>query len=123
MGGVIFCDTYALYEFIKGNKNYVKYFKNYEIVITRLNQIELFYKILREFGLETAKKYYFYFESYVGNLDYNIIEKAMLFRLQNKKQDLSYTDCIGYAFSILSNIKFLTGDKEFENLPNVEFVK
>ncbi len=33
------------------------------------------------------------------------------------------TDCIGYIFAKQLGIKFLTGDKEFENLDNVEFVK
>ena len=33
------------------------------------------------------------------------------------------TDCIGYILAKNIGIKFLTGDKEFENLDNVEFVK
>ena len=33
------------------------------------------------------------------------------------------TDCIGYIMAKKLNIKFLTGDKEFENFLNVEFVK
>ena len=51
------------------------------------------------------------------------IKNAMKFRLANKKKKLSYADCIGYQLAKEHGLKFLTGDKEFENLPNVEFVK
>ena len=32
-------------------------------------------------------------------------------------------DCIGYILAKRLSIKFLTGDKEFEKLDDVEFVK
>jgi predicted nucleic acid-binding protein len=32
-------------------------------------------------------------------------------------------DCISYALANRLGIKFLTGDMQFEGLPNVEFVK
>ena len=51
------------------------------------------------------------------------IKQAMVFRLANKKEDLSYVDCIGYAFSQQNLIKFLTGDRRFESKIGVEFVK
>ena len=44
-------------------------------------------------------------------------------RIIMKKRNVSMTDCIGYILSKQLGIKFLTGDKEFENFPNVEFVK
>jgi len=47
----------------------------------------------------------------------------MEFRVQNIKKDTSITDCISYFMAKNLGIKFLTGDKEFENLENVEFVK
>jgi len=47
----------------------------------------------------------------------------MTFRALNKKRNLSYVDCIGYIIAKQRNIKFLTGDKEFEYMENVEFVK
>ena len=37
--------------------------------------------------------------------------------------NLSYVDYIGYILAKQRNVKFLTGDKEFENMDNVEFVK
>jgi predicted nucleic acid-binding protein len=47
----------------------------------------------------------------------------MKFRKKNKKRNLSYADCIGYIYALKNNLIFLTGDKEFEDLKNVEFVK
>ncbi len=118
-----FFDTYAFYEFINGNKKYIKYFKNYAIITTRFNLIELFYILLKDFDLETTRKYYKEFIPFTIEFSDEVIEKAMLFRLKHKKQDLSYIDCMGYIYSILNGIKFLTGDKEFKNFPNIEFVK
>ena len=39
------------------------------------------------------------------------------------KRKPSYIDCIGYMVAKRLNIKFLTGDKDFEDLDNVKFVK
>lgn len=55
--------------------------------------------------------------------DQNVIEGASRFKLQYKKRNLSMTDCIGYILAKKLGIKFLTGDKEFEDMENVEFVK
>ena len=38
-----FLDTYALYEIIEGNENYIEYTKNVAIVTTKINIMELFY--------------------------------------------------------------------------------
>jgi uncharacterized protein len=43
--------------------------------------------------------------------------------LKRKKRKLSIPDCIGYVVAKREGAKFLTGDKEFENFSNVEFVK
>ena len=43
--------------------------------------------------------------------------------LKEKGLNISYIDAIGYTISLERGIKFLTGDKEFKNLPNVEFIK
>lgn len=119
-----FLDTYAIIEFLKGNENYIKFFKQTNIT-TRLHLMELYYKSLRDFGKKLADKFYARFLDYAIDFDDGIIKEAMEFRLnmKNKGKDLSYTDCIGYILAKKKKVKFLTGDKEFKNLPNVEFVK
>ena len=47
----------------------------------------------------------------------------MEFRVKNIKKDISITDYVGYFMAKNLGVKFLTGDKEFENFENVEFVK
>ena len=121
MGSFVF-DTYALLEIIAGNPNYEKYL-NSEIIINNFIFAELCYKLIRENGLEKANFYVEKYKHFVIEVDADTIKNAMLFRANNKKKNLSGTDCIGYALALKLKIKFLTGDKEFEKLENVEFVR
>ena len=122
MTELIYFDTYALFEIIKGNSNYEKY-KTATIIITRLNLFELFYGILKDYGetaaLDTLKRYS---DQYIDFDNETIIEAAKL-RLLKKKQRLSMTDCIGYVTARKYGINFLTGDIQFKDMPGVEFVK
>ena len=52
-----------------------------------------------------------------------ILINAMKFRRENKSQNFSFFDCVGYLYAKEVNVKFVTGDKEFRNLPHVEFIK
>ncbi len=63
-----------------------------------------------------------YFELAV-DFDKDIVEHAAKLKLINKKWNLSMTNCIGYITARRLGIKFLTGDRQFKNLPDVEFVK
>ena len=85
--------------------------------------MELYYGLIVKYDEKTANSLYEKFSPYCVNIDDNTIKKAMMFRALNKKRDLSYVDCIGYILAKQRNIKFLTGDKEFEGMENVEFVK
>jgi len=119
----LFFDTYALYEIIEGSENYINYIKNIAVVTTKLNLMELYYGLLIKHNEKTANHFYNKFLPYCTGIDNDTIKKAMMFKSLNKKKDLSYVDCVGYIISKQRNIKFLTGDKEFEDMENVEFVK
>ncbi|MBI4452024.1 PIN domain-containing protein [Candidatus Woesearchaeota archaeon] len=119
----LFYDTYALLEIIKGNLNYKEYLKNVAIVTTKLNLMELYYSLYIMHGLETAEFYYQKYFPFAVEIPDSLVKKAVIFRAENKKKDLSYVDCIGYVLAIGHKIKFLTGDKQFEKMENVEFVK
>ena len=117
-----FFDTYAVIEIIKGNKNYA-FFSEKQIITSINNLIETYYHLLREEGEKFAKEI-------VSKLDITLLEiteeiafESAYFRYQNRKKKFSYIDCIGYICALKNNMKFLTGDKEFEHLNNVEFVK
>lgn len=118
-----FYDTYALIEIIRGNENYKSYSKDVGIVTTGLNLMELYYRLYVLFGIETAEFYYQKYKIFAIDVDDTTLKKAMIFKAENKNKDLSYADCIGYIFANEKKIKFLTGDKQFKNLSNVEFVK
>ena len=117
-----FFDTYAFIEILNGNPNYTKY-KTTEIVTSKFNLIELYYIILLRFNKEKADEIYDQLLKYVIYVDDFTIKEAMVFRAKNKSKKLSYIDCIGYIIAKMNNLRFLTGDKQFEKIDNVEFVK
>ena len=118
-----FYDTYALLEIITGNENYNKYVKNTGIATTKLNLMELFYRLYILHGIEIAEFYYQKYLPFVVEISDSLIKKAAIFRAENKKKDLSYVDCVGYILALEHKIKFLTGDSQFKDMENVEFVK
>lgn len=59
----------------------------------------------------------------VASFDENVVTAANKFGFRNKSKELSTADCIGYAYALKNDLIFLTGDKEFAGLPNVEFVR
>ena len=116
-----FFDTYAIIEIIKGNEKYE--FVNENTIITSVtNLAELYYALLLEKKKEIV-------DTIIKKLNLQLVEitsqdaiEAAYFRYKNKKLFLSYIDCLGYVLALKSNLNFLTGDKGFKNLKNVEFV-
>ena len=117
-----FLDTYALIEILNKNKNYEPYKKGH-LITTKFNLMELHYFLLRNVGKKDADFHYNRLLDMVVEITDEIIKKSNEFKLLNKKRKLSYIDCIGYIIAKMSTVKFLTGDNQFENLENVEFVK
>ena len=118
----LFFDSYAFFEILKGNLNYEPY-KNCRIITTKLNIFELYFGLLRDVDEQSAEKYLDKYYPFVLDFDKDIIIEAAKMRLRLRNRNISMTDCIGYILSLKLKIKFLTGDKEFENFKNVEFVK
>lgn len=114
-------DTYAIMEIIGKNSSYEKYLDD-DIIINDFIFAELCYNLIKEKhpGLnEVLEKY----SQHISHAEPQTIKKAMEFRLNWKDRNVSITDCIGYIMAKDLGIKFLTGDKEFKDLDNVEFVK
>ena len=116
-----FYDSYAVIEYFKGNQKYAKYFEQNDGVLTHMNLMEIHHSILRQFSEKDADDVAKTFGQFISIPSLEEIIMASKFRLQNK--DVSFVDAIGYICAKNNGIKFLTGDKEFEKLPNVEFVK
>lgn len=117
-----FYDTYAMVEIALGNPAYNDYLKA-GVVTTAFQLYEMYYALLRLFGKEKAEKYFERYIDYSQDFGYNVLKKASEFKLKHKTKKLSYADCQGYMIALELGIPFLTSDKEFKGLPNVEYVK
>ncbi len=119
---MMFFDSYAIIEMLDGNEKFKKY--STEIIFTNvLNLSEVFYSLLRRVDLRTANYLIESFDFEFIEVTRDVALGAATFKYENKKRKLSYADCIGYITSLKKGMKFLTGDKEFKNFDNVEFVK
>tara|TARA_Y100000310_G_scaffold343192_1_gene449725 strand:- start:176 stop:547 length:372 start_codon:yes stop_codon:yes gene_type:complete len=115
-------DTYALMEIIGGNPKFIDYLK-IEFVITEEILAEFYYVLLRDHDEKTAEYWFNKLEGYSVSVNRFILKEAVKFRYDHRKQDVSFFDAVGYIYSVKHNMLFVTGDKEFEDLDNVEFVK
>lgn len=117
---VYFFDTYAFFEIIRGNPKYAKY-KSTIPITTVFNLAELNYGLKKETDSREADKLTESYKYALVEVTLEDIKQAM--DLKTKKRVLSIPDAIGYTIAKKYNLKFLTGDEEFRNVPNVEFVK
>lgn len=117
-----FFDTYAIVEILDGNADYKKYVSK-SVTITIYNLAEIYWHAINEYNQEQADEIYKKYKDAVIDIDDETLKEAIKFRKEHKKKDLSYADCIGYIYAKRHNMKFLTGDKGFEGIGNVEFVK
>lgn len=114
-------DTYALMEILHNNPQYLPYV-DHTPIINQFILAEFCYHLYKE----SAEDVNHYMDTYAPSaqpVDTDLIKEAMEFRYTHRKQKLSMTDCIGYIHAKQLGVKFLTGDKEFEGMENVEFVK
>ncbi len=118
-----FFDSYAVVEIIKNNPNYDKY-NDFAINTSTINVSEVYYFLLRTYDKKTAdyliKKTNF---KLINIIKLEMALEASNLKFQNRKEKLSYIDCIGYVIAKMLNMKFLTGDEKFRKKENVEFVK
>lgn len=117
-----FHDTYAIIELMEGNLSYSQ-FRDFKVTTSILNVGEVYTIFLRNEGKSKADLWFENFTFDLVDITPQVIVEAAYFRYINRKKDLSITDAVGYTLSLKHNLKFLTGDRQFENMPNVEFVK
>ncbi|MBI2597851.1 MAG: PIN domain-containing protein, partial [Candidatus Diapherotrites archaeon] len=101
------------------NEAYSK-FLSFQAITTIFNLAELNFALKRE-GKQDADRTTKEYEQLLVEVIVDDIFNAMDLRITNRK--LSAADAIGYTVALRYNAKFLTGDKEFAKMPNVEFVK
>jgi len=118
-------DTYAVLEYISGNRKYARYFEEDYGFLTVLNLMEIYYAVLSRFGEEAAEEAYSATETFLREFDEKDVKESMKLRLKLRRRELniSYADALGYHLSLKLKVKFLTGDIVFKGLENVEFVR
>lgn len=115
-----FFDTYAFFEILRGNPRYERY-KNAAIVTTIFNLAELASGLKKEISEPLADEYVDKYWMFVVDITRDDVKKATNLKVKRKK--MSIPDCIGYTVAQRLQIQFLTGDDDFKDLQNVEFVK
>jgi predicted nucleic acid-binding protein len=117
-----FFDTYALFEILRGNAAYDR-FQADGFITTKLNLLEFHYRALELYGERFADTT---FQKLLPNtivIPDAVLLRASKLKRREKKRRLSYVDCIGYELAQTNALPFLTGDKEFRDMPGVEFVR
>ena len=122
-GNKLFYDTYALYAIATGEESYRDFVKGFSIVTTLMNLYELYYLLVKEGKKELAEEFFNRLVNNCVDIKPENVKKSAKFRFREIKRKLSYLDCLGYIVAKDIDVKFLTGDSGFEELPNVEFVK
>jgi predicted nucleic acid-binding protein len=122
----LFADTYALIELLKGNPNYEDYSQAY-LVATEFNIFELTYALFRDFGRDEAAKVVSLMRDRIEIVlteDSDYLSASEFRKSANRTgKKLSLVDALGYSCSRKLGIRFLTGDKEFSEMENVEYIK
>lgn len=117
-----FFDTYAIIEMEKGSLSYER-FKEFKIVTSVLNIGETYQLILKKHGKFIADKWYKESNFELLEISSDVMVEAIYFRFINRGINLSLVDCVGYILSLRNNLKFLTGDRAFKGMKNVELVR
>jgi len=115
-------DTYALVEMSKENDKFL-HLKNYDFVITNMTMAEFYGVLYNRFDKITADYWNRKFKTFCVPVSQEILLKAAMLKVDLKKQGVSLIDCVGYTFALENNMDFVTGDKEFEKMKNVQFMK
>jgi predicted nucleic acid-binding protein len=118
---VFVADTYALIELVLGNPSYKRFLES-ELVVTDFVLTEFYYYCLRYYGEVKAAELLEKHLPLRTRITPQTIELAGALRFTYKRENLSYTDCIGWALSNELGVPFLTGDKAFRDKQGVEFV-
>jgi predicted nucleic acid-binding protein len=115
-------DTYALSEISKDNPNYTPIYEQ-EFIIAEPILAEFYYVLYRDHDEETAIYWLEKLRSFAKPVPFYIWIKAVKYKKEHNKEDLSFFDCVGYMFAIENGYTFVTGDRQFEKKKGVRFIK
>ncbi len=122
MAEMFYLDTSALVDVAKGDKRLRAYIAQ-DFVINDITLAEFYNVMLRDYDEQTADYWFRRVSSNSRPVTKELLVEAVKFRRHNKAKNLSFFDAVGYVYAVKNRHAFLTGDKDFEGLPGVEFVK
>jgi predicted nucleic acid-binding protein len=114
-------DTYALVEVIGNNPAYEGLIDD-TTVITDIILAEFFYTLSRKHDVRTAEFWQRRFEPYCRPVTRDILLQSVRFRLENRKENLSFFDCVGYIYAREHGMRFVTGDRAFKGKKGVLYI-
>jgi hypothetical protein len=124
--GRYYYDSYAMVEFVRMNVQYRPFFEKHTGMTTKINLMEVYFALLKSIGHPAALDSINHFSRYLVDFDIDDIANAMKLRVEltnRRRLNASYADALGYHLAKKNQIPFLTGDRAFERLEGVEFVK
>ena len=122
MSKKFYFDTYALVEISKGNPQFDKYKSNY-MILSDLNLLEFYYYLIRVNKEDKIPEIFNELKKFLVIYDNDDLIKSAKMKFKHKQEKISFVDCIGYQLAKKHKARFLTGDEQFKNKENVEFVK
>jgi len=115
-------DTYSLVEIHNGNSKFAELLHE-DPVITEITFAEFYANLYNKYNEKTADYWQSKLSTFCRSVSMDILIKAVKFRVDNKKKNISFFDCVGYLYALENDINFVTGDKEFQHLEGVMFIK
>ena len=115
-------DTYALVEFSSGNPKFSMLMKE-EFVLTDPTLAEFYVVIRKKHNDQTAQYWHKKLAPFCKPVARQTLINALLFREENKKEEISVFDAVGYAYAKENKFAFVTGDTAFKNKEGVLFIQ
>jgi predicted nucleic acid-binding protein len=117
-----YLDTYALVEIGADSPPYHS-IKQSEFRLCDIILAEFYWVLIRDGKKDEAEEWLNRLRPYSEPTPLEVLIEAVQFRLSHRLLNLSFPDVVGYVHAISKNGIFVTGDKGFERLPHVKYVK
>lgn len=115
-------DTYALMEISNANPKF-SFLMNEDFMVTDLTMAEFYIVLRKKHNDQTAQHWHKKMVPFCKPVARQTLINALLFREENKAEDISVFDAVGYTFARENKHAFVTGDKAFRNKVGVMFIQ
>ena len=116
-----FFDTYALIERQGGSSSYSR-FSDAAVFTHQYNVYEFIAAVLRVADESRAREEVRLMSPNLVEAETGDLYEAARFRKDHATKRVSYVDALGYVLARKHGMRFLTGDKAFKGIENVEYV-